>query len=92
MDLTKRYEVHKDKITYRVIDCKAVVLNLDSGQYYCLNETGTRVLELLQKKHSVREAVDLLSDVFRIPRERVHADVIEFLKDLLHEKIITESV
>lgn len=37
------YRIDKDNVTHRILDGEAVILNLDSGDYYSLNEVGTKI-------------------------------------------------
>jgi hypothetical protein len=88
MDLVRQYSIDKEKIAYRVINDKAVVLNLDNGHYYCLNDTGTRILELINKKTPLLEILDFLKKEYEIQDERLKDDLIELVKDLVKERII----
>lgn len=68
-----------------------ILLHLDHGEYYSLNEVGGRVWDLCDGAHSVAEIVSLLCEEYEAPAEAIEADVIELLADLAHEKLVAEA-
>jgi PqqD family protein of HPr-rel-A system len=49
-------------VVYRWFDAETVLLNLRTGQYHGLNQTGGRMLELLQETEgTVRDAIERLA-------------------------------
>ena len=88
MDLTVNYTIDKDKATYRVIDGEAVILNLDNGYYYSLNEVGTRIWEAIDKKKSLNKILDSFKEEYQVPAEQLKNDLLGLIKDLEKEKLI----
>ena len=88
MDLTVNYTIDKNNITYRVIDGEAVILNLDKGYYYSLNEVGTRIWEAIDKKKSLNEMLDSLKEEYQVPAEQLKSDLLGLIKDLEKEELL----
>ena len=88
MDLTQNYTIDKDKITYRIIDGEAVILNLDNGYYYSLNEVGTRIWESLNKQKALAKILDSLKEEYRLPEKQLESDILGLVKDLQKEELI----
>jgi len=88
MDLTVNYTIDKNNITYRVIDGEAVILNLDKGYYYSLNEVGTRIWEAIDKKKSLNEVLNSLKEKYQLPEKQLEGDLLGLIKDLEKEKLI----
>jgi coenzyme PQQ biosynthesis protein PqqD len=65
-----------------------VLLNLESGEYYALNEVGGRVWALCDGTRSVAEVVAIISQEFDAPGEVIETDVLELLQELAHEKLV----
>jgi hypothetical protein len=68
-----------------------VLLNLDNGEYYTLNDVGIRVWDLCDGKHSVSEMVAILCQEYEAPHETIAADVLELLQDLAYERMVDEG-
>jgi hypothetical protein len=68
-----------------------VLLNMDSGQYYAIDEVGIRVWELSDGSRSVKQIVDLVAGEYDAPVETIRADVLELLGELEHEKLVVEA-
>ncbi|MCK5544254.1 MAG: PqqD family protein [Desulfobulbaceae bacterium] len=73
---------------HRDLDGEAVILDLDTGQYLGLDETGTRIWTLLQESRSVREILDILLDEYDVEMEPCVHDLREFLRDLAGNGLI----
>lgn len=61
---------------------EAVVLNLDTGTYYGLDQVGTRAWQVLQQPRSLAELRDLIVDEFDVTPERCEADLLSFVASL----------
>jgi hypothetical protein len=73
---------------YRTFVKETVVLNLESGKYHGLNPTGGRMLETLERAHTVGEAAEILADEYGQPLEDMQRDLCEFCRDLLERGLI----
>jgi hypothetical protein len=80
-----------DKIIFRDIDGQIVLVNLQSGFYYSLNETGTVVFRLIKERRGVSDIVRSLADMYELPQEAVRLDLDGYLDALFEEKILVES-
>jgi len=85
------YKINSENITYRIIDNEAVVLNLETGQYYSLNETGTFIWKLLGKGINRDDLINRIAEEFEIDKRSAANDVKPLLKDLLSEKMIRQK-
>ena len=88
MSLTQGYTIDKDKVTYRNIDGEAVILNLDNGHYYSLNDVGTKIWEYINNQKSLCEILDLLKEEYKVPAKKLQKDLLGLLKDLQKERLV----
>lgn len=70
---------------------ESILLNPRSGEYYTLDEVGSRVWELCDGTKMVSEIVWVIVDEFDAPIETVSADVTELLQDLADEHLLSTS-
>lgn len=67
---------------------ETVLLRLHDGGYYALDEVGATVWELCDGTLPVSEIVARLCDVFDAPEPTIRADVLEFVGDLVRERLL----
>jgi hypothetical protein len=77
-----------EDVVFEVLDGEAVLLNLKTGVYFTLNETGTRVWQLL-REHGEPEAIRAaMRDEFDISPEALKADVARVIEDLVAKGLV----
>lgn len=67
---------------------EVVILGLESGQYYSLNDVGTRIWDLVQGPKTVFELRDTIVGEYDVEPERCEQDVLEVLKHMASEGLI----
>jgi hypothetical protein len=65
-----------------------VLLDLDGGQYYSLDEVSARVWELCDGEHEVGGIVAAISTEYDAPVETIYEDVLAFLEEMEDEKLL----
>ncbi|HET7042769.1 MAG TPA: PqqD family protein, partial [Gemmatimonadales bacterium] len=65
-----------------------VLLDLDGGQYYSLDEVSARVWELCDGEHGVEGIVEAVSAEYDAPVETIYEDVLAFLEEMMDEKLL----
>jgi hypothetical protein len=73
---------------WNIIDEEAVLLNLDSGHYYILNETGCRIWEMLDGKNTVADIAANICLEYDAEEETALQDTGRILRELLEEKLV----
>ncbi|HTG35359.1 MAG TPA: PqqD family protein [Thermoanaerobaculia bacterium] len=68
-----------------------VLLDLDGGQYYSLDEVSARVWELCDGEHEVDGIVAAISTEYDAPVETIYEDVLAFLEEMEDEKLLVAS-
>ncbi len=83
------YPVVKSETTaFRIIDKEAVILNLETGVYYSLNEVGARVWGLCDGSCSVKDITTAICEEFEVQEEQAEKDTLELVSDLLGEGLV----
>lgn len=68
-----------------------VILHLDDGLYYSLNEVGACIWQLVQEPRSVDELVEAITSKFDVKREQCLADIEALVADLAAHQLVTVS-
>ncbi len=71
------------------LDEDTVMMSISQGKYYGLDETGSRIWQLLQRPIAVTEIIEVLAREYTGPLELIQKDVLAFLEKLLQKRIIT---
>lgn len=68
-----------------------VLLDLDDGQYFALDEVSGRIWDLCDGSRDVAAVVEALCQDFDAPAETVEADVLAFLGEMVEEKLVVRE-
>lgn len=82
-----RFAIPEDVVA-EVLDGEAVLLNLTTGVYFGLNETGTRVWQLLEAREDLRTVISRIADEFGVDRTAVETDVMRLVQDLVEKRLV----
>ncbi len=77
-----------EHVLARKLDDEMVLLNLDSGEYFGLNDTGTRVWELLADGRSRQEVINCLTEEFEVAAEDALGHVATLCDELLEAGLL----
>ncbi|HEX6975012.1 MAG TPA: PqqD family peptide modification chaperone [Vicinamibacterales bacterium] len=77
-----------DAVVFRELDGEAVLLNLDSGQYFGLNAVGTRIWQLLAEAKRPQPIIDALLAEYEVSHAELESDVLALLGQLADRGLI----
>lgn len=73
------------------LDGEKVMMNLDKGEYFMMNEVGSRIWEIINETMNVKGIVDALRSEYEVDEETCTDTVIEFLERLNNADLIRVS-
>ena len=85
-----RFRVCDERVVARVFDGEAVIIDLSSGVYYSLQQTGTLVWELIGARHGLAEIETAVVEGHDVLPEQARADVRRLVGDLLDEGLVVQ--
>lgn len=85
------YAVPSHLLLQRLPDQALMFLNLDTEEYFGLDEVGTEMYEALLAAGSVDGAVRRLAGVYAVEEDRLRTDVQKFVSALLERGLITDE-
>ena len=68
-----------------------ILLKLDGGNYFALNQVGGRVWELCDGTRSVAEMVSIFCQEYGVAAEVLEADILELLEELASELLVADG-
>ncbi len=90
MHIESKFKV-PDHVIMKVIGDDAVILDLDAGKYYGLNEVGAKIWQLIQADSNLGIIQSTLASEFDVDEQTLKRDAAVLLKSLLEAKLITEE-
>jgi hypothetical protein len=88
LDPTTRLQ-RSPNATFQVVADEAILIHLQTGVYYSLNEVGTAFWQLLDGQHSLDDCAAHIAAEYSAPVETVLADLDELAGELAKEGLIT---
>jgi hypothetical protein len=70
------------------LDGEIVMMSVEHGEYFGLDEIGTRIWEFLEKPVIVEELITSLTNEFEVERQECEHDTLEFLEELLSKELV----
>jgi hypothetical protein len=70
------------------LDEKKVMMNIESGKYFGLDNVGSRIWELIEKPHPVHELILELLKEYDVEENTCRQDVLAFLNKLYDQELI----
>jgi len=84
----QRFRVNTPTVTHETIDGEAVIINLDSGNYYSLVDAGSLIWALVDRGASASEVHELLQQSYQGDATDIDRGVQELLAQLQQENLI----
>jgi hypothetical protein len=79
-------------VSFHDLDGEAVMLNLESGKYYGLDEVGTRMWNLMAAHGALSPVLQALLEEYDVSEERLQGDLLKLVDDLAaHGLVIIEN-
>lgn len=79
---------HGEQVIAQKASNDLLLFNMDDGNYYSLDEIGSRIWELCDGNHSVSQVVAALAAEYDASDELLDKDVAELLENLHSMKLI----
>jgi Coenzyme PQQ synthesis protein D (PqqD) len=82
---------HRDRVLTQRAAGTLVLLDLDGGQYYALDEVSSRVWDLCDGELGVETIISTIGEEFEAPLETIRGDVEEFLQEMVDENLLVQE-
>ena len=70
------------------LDGETVMMSIENGKYYGMDEIGSRIWAFIKQPRSVSELCDILLTEFNVDRERCKKDALIFLNKLAEDNLV----
>jgi hypothetical protein len=80
----------RPNVVFRVLGEEAIVLGLDRGEYFGLDQVGTRIWQLLES-HDLADVAAVLTREFEVARAQAESDVVAFVDRLIDRGLLEQD-
>ncbi|MGA7872478.1 MAG: PqqD family protein [Candidatus Binatus sp.] len=77
-----------DDVVWTDLDDEVVILKLDTGIYFGLNQVGARIWTLIAAGRRREEILQSLATQYNVSRDQIERDFDELISDLSNEGLI----
>jgi hypothetical protein len=74
----------------RQLEGETVIVDTDGGEYFGLDEVGTRIWAWLQEDLTLSQVLDRLEAEYAMPRDQLARDLLSLVDDLTAAGLVTE--
>ena len=78
----------KEDVDVTELNKEKIMMDLDKGKYFMLNETGSAIWDTINEPKSVSEIIESIIKEYDIDRETCESKVFEYVEKLRHEEIV----
>ena len=91
MDRSLRFRINGPQVVHQTIDGEVVIINLESGCYYSLDNVGAEVWGLIEENAALGEVAQALGRLYDAPAESIDSSVEHFVASLCDESLLVPS-
>ena len=88
MNLSDRLKINAPKVVYETIDDETILLNLDRGVYYSLDDMGAVVWEFIEQNYPLGEIIKNIEKHYTDSPEEIEASIKQFLSELQEDGLV----
>ena len=70
------------------VDGEMVLLDMESENYFGLDEVGTTIWQAMQEKETLKEVLDVLLDQYEVEEEMLEQDLSDFVGKLVESGLV----
>lgn len=75
-------------VMFRELEEEAILLELETGRYFGLDEVGTRIWSLIADDGSLETAFEALLEAYAVAPEELEQDLLRFVQTLAEQGLV----
>jgi hypothetical protein len=80
-----------DNFVFNEVDGELVMMNIETGAYASLNETGKSIWQLLDAPKNIADVVSALVDEYDIDQSTCEKEVLPFIENMVKNDVLVLS-
>ncbi|BCX87761.1 hypothetical protein MIN45_P0128 [Methylomarinovum tepidoasis] len=87
MNRHQRYHI-PDHVLFQKLENETVLLNLEDGHYYGLDDLGTRIWQMLKRGDSLGECLEWILENYEVSPEQAEKDLNALIRHMTEKGLI----
>jgi hypothetical protein len=79
---------HSPNATHQAVGEEAILININTGSYYSLNDTGSLFWSLIDGQRSIADCAQLIATEYEVEADEVAVDLLELAAEFASEGLI----
>lgn len=84
-------KINDQKVVSETVSGETIVINLETGTYYSLNETASFLWDNIMRKIRIDDLINLCERAYKDDSESVANSVRAFVEEMISEQLVSES-
>ena len=80
-----------ENVSFSEVDDEVVLLELTSGSYFGLNESGAKMLLALMEGYSIEQSCSDLAIHYQVDTRQIRGDMEELLEQLIERRLLVRE-
>jgi hypothetical protein len=72
-----------EKAMFQEVENETVILDLESGEYFTLDDVGTRMLQIFRNEPDTYKVATQITEEYEVDSKQAHADLINLLEKMV---------
>jgi len=89
--MSRRYQVRNPAVIHEVFDDEVVIVNLDSGDYFSLSDSGVAIWNCLLDGCSVDETIRVVASRYEGNLDEIRASIQSLIETLEEENLVVRQ-
>ena len=89
--LSKKYTINESKAISETIDGETIIINLETGYYYSVNETATIIWNKIQENNSPKNISHFFLNHYDVEKDTLEKYMTQIISLFLKDDLILES-
>ncbi|MBN2682314.1 MAG: lasso peptide biosynthesis PqqD family chaperone [Bacteroidales bacterium] len=76
------------EMVYSKLDGEVVMMSVENGEYYGLNEIASAIWERISEEIKVDDLIIQLMEEYDVERDECETDTLDFLEEMVEKKLV----
>ncbi len=77
-----------ENVTFEVVADEAILIDINTGTYFSLNEVGTEFWEMLDGIQTIEQHATVIANKYEVETSMVVADLLELAEEMAKDSLI----
>ena len=77
-----------ESVTFEVVADEAILIDINTGTYFSLNEVGTEFWQMLDGEQTIEQHAQTIANKYEVETDMVAADLLELANEMARDDLL----